>query len=397
MQSLKIERLNLVNVGPFNELELVFRSTSGISLICGDNGIGKTSILEAIASCFSFGNHQRIRKRADTEKGIVTIEARVDGSLTKGTADLTVFGPNEKKWFSILPQFSRSVINIRATRDFSYQQRDAIGRDPIVDENNSAQRVGLGLDTNEIKHWFSNRFLMKPHATEGGWTSSMRDNLESAISFFSILDSSVRLNSVDVRSFDIVVDTPSGKLPFEYLSSGFRSAYVLFLGILKEIEFRGVDVAAKDFTGLILIDEIDLHLHPTWQRMIAGALTTAFPQAQFIATTHSPHVIQAAQASEVIALSRALDGRVRPRELPSTRFGYAGWTLDEVLEDVMGVPDTKSPLYRSAVSDFDDAIANDDAGALVQALDVLREMLHPNNPYRKLIEIQAAPVIGNAE
>lgn len=222
----------------------------------------------------------------------------------------------------------------------------------------------------------------------------MIQNLSVAESFFSLLDPKVKLDRVDIRTFDIIVSTPSGLIPFEYLSSGFRSAYILLLGILKEIEFRGLNVSAKDFSGVIVIDELDLHLHPIWQREIGGALKKAFPSAQIIASTHSPHVIQAAQASEVVALVRNSDGDVYSREVPSTKYGYAGWTLEEVLEDIMGMEDTKTPIFRDAMRDFDRAIDGDDARAVAQSLAVLDEMLHANNPLRKLISIQAAPYAG---
>lgn len=223
----------------------------------------------------------------------------------------------------------------------------------------------------------------------------MRDNLDSAVAFFSLLDPSVTIETVDVRTFDILVNTPNGRIPFEYLSSGFRSAYVLLIGIIKEIEFRGLNVSAGMFSGIITIDEVELHLHPIWQKRIAEALKFAFPRAQILATTHSPHVIQAAQGSEVFALRRDSDGAVSPREIPSTRFGYAGWTVEEVLSEIMGVEETKTTIFRTAMRNFDCAVDAGDSAAVVDAIAVLREMLHPSNPLRKLIEIEAAPAMGN--
>ena len=289
---------------------------------------------------------------------------------------------------------SHNVIHVRAVRDFSYIRRESITRDPTANSQNLIQRLSAGLNADEIKIWFSNRYLLKPHSTANNWTPEMLENLASAEDFFSLLDPSVKLDRVDVRTFDIIVSTPSGLIPFEYLSSGFRSAYILLLGIIKEIEFRGLNVSAKDFAGVIIIDEIELHLHPTWQREIGNAIKNAFPKAQIIATTHSPHVIQAAHASEVIALVRDQNGKVSARPVPSTQYGYAGWTLEEVLEDIMGVQDTKTPLFREAMQKFDSAIDDGASSEVIRSLNVLREMLHPNNPLRKLIEIQAAPHIG---
>ena len=67
-----------------------------------------------------------------------------------------------------------------------------------------------------------------------------------------------------------MLQTPSGQIYFEYLSSGFKSLIILFLGIIMEIEFRfgDQDIKVEDFDGIIIIDEIDVHLHPTWQTQI---------------------------------------------------------------------------------------------------------------------------------
>jgi len=77
--------------------------------------------------------------------------------------------------------------------------------------------------------------------------------------------------------------------------------------------------------GVILIDEIELHLHPTWQREIVEKLRAMFPNIQFIGTTHSPFVIQSLRAGELINLN--------PEE-----FGeYADKSIEDIAENVMGV------------------------------------------------------------
>jgi predicted ATPase len=395
MNTIRVGNVSLHNVGPFTELIVQFPMEAGLSLVCGDNGIGKTSLLEAITAAFSRGQSMRLKRRQGSDVGSVVLTYEANFRLTKSEVKLKAFEPDQHDYMNTsVPNVAASVINVRATRDFGYQRQDSISRDPTLQDRNYGDRVASGLLATEIKTWFSNRYLLSPHAATSSWTPEMVENLDAAVSYFSLLDPTVKLDRVDVRTFDIIVSTPSGLIPFEYLSSGFRSAYILLLGIIKEIEFRGLGVAAKDFSGLIVIDELDLHLHPVWQREIGAALKTAFPRAQIIASTHSPHVIQAAQASEVVALVRDADGGVRQRPLPSARYGYAGWTLEEVLEDIMGVEDTKTPIFRQAMQSFDDAMDREDADAIVASLEVLREMLHPNNPTRKLLEIQAAPFIG---
>lgn len=92
----------------------------------------------------------------------------------------------------------------------------------------------------------------------------------------------------------IAVKSANELIPFFSLSDGVRST----LSLVMEIAFRcyllnpylGIE-AAKQTEGVVLIDEIDLHLHPTWQKKIVADLKRAFPNLQFIVTTHAPLVI----------------------------------------------------------------------------------------------------------
>lgn len=394
MERVRLNGIHLANIGPFTKLEINFPEDANLFLICGDNGIGKTTVLEAIVSSFSFGRQQRLKRRQAAQSGRVDLFYSVEGKKQSFNFQIKEFEPSATESIVGVRNHTKAIINIRASRDIVYSRKETISRDPVYDDNIHSQNINKGLEPNEIKSWFSNRYLLKPHSKTSGWTQQMLENLQTAEDFFSLLDPEVKLDRVDVKTFEIIVATPNGLIPFEYLSSGFRSAYILLLGIIKEIEFRNLNVSAKDFSGIVVIDEIDLHLHPSWQKEIGGALKAAFPKAQIIASTHSPHVIQSAQADEVIALVRDSAGAVTVRPLPSSTYGYAGWTVEEVLEEIMGVEDTKSPVFRNAMSNFDDALDRDSAEDVASALCVLTEMLHPKNPLRKLLEIQAAPVIG---
>ncbi len=88
--------------------------------------------------------------------------------------------------------------------------------------------------------------------------------------------------------------------------------------------------------GIILIDEIDLHLHPKWQRMIIPSLTDLFPNCQFIVTTHSPHVITHVQAGSLFMLKQTELGIVA--EQPTESYGK---NVDRILEDLMGLETTR--------------------------------------------------------
>ena len=161
------------------------------------------------------------------------------------------------------------------------------------------------------------------------------------------------------------------------------------MGIIKEIEYRfqNNNVLASDFNGIILIDEIELHLHPEWQGKVCSVLTKTFPKAQFIISTHSPHVIQTAEANEVIALSGE-NGHLEKRTLDIAPHGFKGWTVEEILTDVMGMRDVRTEKYREVYTKFSRALDDNDIKAATEAHNELDKLLHPTYPLRALFKMQ---------
>jgi predicted ATP-binding protein involved in virulence len=112
----------------------------------------------------------------------------------------------------------------------------------------------------------------------------------------------------DVLEDDLIITLKNGKnLPFRMLSDGVRN----MLGMVADIAYRTAvlnpqleDKAVTETPGIVLIDEIDLHLHPKWQRKVVDDLKRTFPKIQFIATTHSPFIIQSLKEGELINLDK---------------------------------------------------------------------------------------------
>jgi hypothetical protein len=296
---------------------------------------------------------------------------------------------------NVITQASRSLLHFKATRDFVYSRLESITRDPSTQLDYWSSAALAGIGQSDLKRWLANRYLFSAHT--GSLTPRQTTDLDFAKTCFSILDPRVRFGTVDAASFDTLVDTPQGRVPFEYLSSGFRASLAMLLGIIREIEIRDFEIPAQQFNGVILIDELDLHLHPTWQRTIVGALKKAFPSAQFIVTTHSPHMIQHAERDEVIALIS--DGSSNPRigTFETGKYGFKGWTLEEILRDVMGLQNIQSDQFSTAMENFDKALDRGDGPTTRYWLNELESMLNPSNHLRKLLRMQAAPLDGKVD
>lgn len=137
--------------------------------------------------------------------------------------------------------------------------------------------------------------------------------------------------------------------------------------------------------AVVLVDEIDLHLHPEWQRKIISYLSNIFKNTQFIVTAHSPLIIQSAENVNLVMLEKDGD-HINIRQ----QFGsFKGWTVDEILDELMGMNDkTMSDTYLDLMKQFDEALDEDNYEKAHSAYEGLDKILHPSSPQRKILRIQ---------
>jgi len=127
------------------------------------------------------------------------------------------------------------------------------------------------------------------------------------------------------------------ELPFRMLSHGVKNV----LAMVADIAWRSFvlnphfgEAAPAETPGVVLVDEIDLHLHPTWQRTVVDDLRRTFPRVQFIATTHSPFIIQSLEPGELINLDER-----EPAE-------YSDQPIEDIIENVQGVEEPQVSTRR---------------------------------------------------
>lgn len=153
-------------------------------------------------------------------------------------------------------------------------------------------------------------------------------------------------------------------IPIGWLSDGERSLAAIGSDIAIRLATlnEGAADPVKDGVGVVLLDEIDLHLHPQWQRRIATDLPAAFPNVQFIATSHSPQVIGETPAGRAILLHEG----GRTEVLDESLGRDSGW----ILRHVMGTPERNARL-QAGLDDIDRLMENEElaqARARVTAL-----------------------------
>jgi len=134
--------------------------------------------------------------------------------------------------------------------------------------------------------------------------------------------------SIEIRLTPrIVIRTRSGTLYLSQLSDGQQRLFSLFVDIARELSLQEDPRRINQASAIVLIDEIDMHLHPKWQRMIVPGLQDLFPYCQFIATTHSPFVIQAVDRDKITRLGDV--GQIPLTDGPGS--------IEDIIEDIQDV------------------------------------------------------------
>lgn len=127
----------------------------------------------------------------------------------------------------------------------------------------------------------------------------------------------------------LVLSKDGQELTADMLSDGERSLLVLAMTIARRLTLLGPSPAASPHAAVVVIDEVELHLHPKWQREVIPALLRAFPTCQFIVTTHSPQVIGSVPRESIVVLD---DFAVYDAPAPTQ-----GRDSNAILEEIMGV------------------------------------------------------------
>jgi hypothetical protein len=149
-------------------------------------------------------------------------------------------------------------------------------------------------------------------------------------------------------------------LPLEQLSDGYRSAIAMLIDIVRQlVEVYGADALEFvrqpriEHTGVVLIDEVDAHLHPSWQRQIGEWFKRVLPNMQFIVTSHSPLICQAASESGIYHLPGPGSDEA-PFQLTSLDYQrvIAGRPNEIYRSPAFGLSHTRSPKAVSARTEY---------------------------------------------
>lgn len=356
---MKIKQLTVANLRAFDQASFDF--DPGFTLLVGVNGVGKTTALETLRICLSrlLPQFTASRSRPDA---FDNDDIQVGASALTVDLDLSIMG--EPHQLLIHKQRDQH----RPDKPGSVRQDtvDTPDREVLTPDFGSTAKALKSADKQPIAVYFATRRSLvsdeqpKTSRASGGQASAFADALverplrlaefaswmhaqdvlsaelpraklhldamRSAASRFLPNCSDLRAE-VDNRP-RLLVEKQGHTLDVRQLSDGERSMLALVLDLARRLSQAnpGLDDPVRDGQGVVLIDEIDLHLHPQWQRKVVSHLSETFPNCQFIATTHSPQVIGEVPHEKIQMIK---DGQVHS---PSRSFGIDS---SRVLEELM--------------------------------------------------------------
>ena len=358
---MRITHLRLANLRAVKAARFLFQP--GFNLIVGVNGVGKTSVLRAATACLwpVIKHVNGLRARVDTlgpddvRVGAEALEVELGFEIGDTEYGYLVHRPKAAS----APQ-TRKVGLPREQVHRTPPRAGFVGRPPKRDVRDRSDSRPLAVLFTTNRAVPSARSPAKTRASGGvetafadafspralrlsefaDWMSVQRalcSERPSAAQVLAAFDDAVmrflpgyrnlRLDVTHGRR--LLIDRDRASIQVRHLSDGERGIIALVLDLTRRLAQANPAVPdpAAECEAVVLIDDLDLHLHPQWQRQIVHNLTTAFPRCQFIATAHSPQVIGEVEHDRIHIMA---DGEVYS---PSHSFGVdSSRVLEEIME-----------------------------------------------------------------
>ncbi len=398
---MKVKQLKLTNYGRFEDLTVDFAPTEdrtgNVTVIIGNNGAGKSQILEALACQFE-GFLKVFRKNnshivdlnkklnTDTVKVYTDIEEQkkqwhfyreennIEGFSTENFSEWQLLYKklNESNNFPIICFYSDARLSNdlqnNSTKnlfdDITYERLNAYDNclNPMTDfsefldwfkfrediENEEKRKVFDDISNKLIENAEDTQFLATQFSEIANKKDKQLTACKTAITTFISYFSNLYIDRKS-KPFNMIVKKGEEELKLNQLSKGEKSLLALVGDIARRLAILNPSLDNPlEGEGVVMIDEVDLHLHPQWQQDLIDKLVTTFPNVQFIVTTHSPHIISDRADILVYALD---DGQLT--EMPNVY----GEDVNTVLTKVFDV-DIRDKEVQQEFDDIAELIAN---------------------------------------
>lgn len=382
---MKITSLKLTNIRSIETAE--FRFKPGFNLIVGVNGVGKSTVLDALRICLSrilpsttesrakplsfdksdirsdfrdfpfldanlsltigvdklrFTRRQwRETFAADEEENLKELRREILESerlrdrarnllreleASHGVYDSDFFEPSKAR-FTIAAHIAEVAPNCVFFSTNRSELSNSITKSKTAGRKSTAYAEALVRRPMYVAQFAEWMRVQEELAKEDSTAKRHLQVLRSAVDRF--LPTYENIRPTDEKPSRLLIDQDGITLDVGQLSDGERGVLALVLDLARRLSQANpsLDNPLSEGHAVVLIDELDLHLHPKWQRQIVHNLTRTFPQCQFIATTHSPQVVASVEPDQVLLLA--------PNEIihPDRSLGMdSNWILRHLME-----------------------------------------------------------------
>lgn len=408
-----LKKIHIKNYKAIKELDIELKS--GVNLLIGDNGAGKTSVLEGIAVALGgmFVNVSGVSTKNIVKEDVRFIIKPLGDSSTSieycepvsAGCMLHISDSQEFSWNRIKEEVSATHTKIDNKDVCTWMKKLTNNSEtnlPLISFQSTARawRVRRGdfgtelkkklddrrcgyigcldssMDVKSVQQWclkqevmLSNKGIVREYEMFKNIVATFMKEINELDNIPSIYYS---------PQFDeLVYKDDKAEMPISKLSAGYQSLLWMIMDLAYRVCMLNPELDNREqITGIVLIDEIDLHLHPKWQWNVIEALRKTFENVQFIIATHSPIVISASKEANLVLL----DNEQEVNYLPDC-YGYE-------VEDVLRFRQesiSRPKNVKSLVDQIENAIDDTDFEIALALLDKLKDVLgEDNSEYKKM-------------
>lgn len=399
-----VTKLKLANLRAVAAAE--FRFQPGFNLVVGVNGVGKTSMLDALSVCLS-AITKEVNRLRNPVKSFIEEDIRIEAQVLDVECGVLIGGHE----YNYLVHKPREQTAVQAQKSGMPREQvhetpakaafigespsPASGREPkgrplavlfstdrAVPSDRAPRKssTGGGISTAYADALVNRELRLREYSDWLRVQVALQRERPAAARVLSAIDEAVarclpgytNLHLGGEEGRTLLIDHGAASVPVHLLSDGERGTLALVLDLSRRLSQANPEMPdpASEVEAVVLIDEIDLHLHPRWQRQIIRNLATTFPQCQFIATTHSPQVIGEVEHGRIQIIA---DGQVY-----SPPYSY-GVDSSRVLAEIMNV-DPRAQEVQELLSQISAKVAAQRFEEARQLGATLREQLGENDP-----------------
>lgn len=405
--TMRFTDLNMTDFRGARNLALSFEPD--VTVIVGRNGAGKTSILDALAITFGLAraqssdsgapgvdlrpSDQNVREGQESATLQVTCETRQTEASTpeQNTLALRIFcdgrvpefiPPQDRVRFPEQASPPPRLVYYRQDRGFGSGSDSALttSTGDILDPD-TVQDRSLGVNPGAIRDlgaWWDRHDAQEARRVRDGERDYRDPQLEAIRDLIGRIDSfsGVVFNSTTLLPGLYFLKSDGTPVHVSGLSGGERSYIILLADLARRLQVFAPGTPLDQISAIVLIDEIELNLHPGWQSDILSTLTDVFRACQFVVTTHSPQVLSGVESRKVRIIEEDVPGWSWKVTVPlSTR----GRTSNYILEGVLGARE-RFPLIDQLIDAFNAAIDTQDAAVAADTLDRLEQEIADDAP-----------------